>query len=252
MKNGNIKKEINWLLEEKYGGAKPSAFFKDVEKLKRGEPVDYVIGFVKFLGCRIDLSKRPLIPRPETECWTERAINELQIASGKLRVLDIFAGSGCVGIAILKNNPTARIKVDFAEKEKKFCEQIKINCSLNKINPKRHRIIQSDLFSKIKNKYDFVLANPPYVAETKKGKVQKSVLKWEPKDAVFSGKDGLFYAGKFLSQAEKFLNPGGKIYMEFDSWQKPKITAVLEQNKYKNYAFFKDQYNKFRYVIINK
>ncbi len=262
----NYIKEINWILWEKYKNKKGPLFFRDVEELERGEPVDYIIDFVNFLGCKIDLSKRPLIPRPETEYWAEKAIEEIgkrKIENGDLRVLDIFSGSGCIGVAVLKAYPELVEGVDFAEKEKRFCEQIKINCRINKINPKRYKIIQSDIFAKAKggyaphqNKfgtgYNYILANPPYVAEKRKKGVQKSVLKFEPKTAVFGGKDGLFYIKRFLAEAKKFLSPCGKIYMEFDSWQKLGIEKILKQNKYRNYGFFKDQFGKFRYVIIKQ
>ncbi len=246
-----MEKEINWILEEKYGGRKTPSFFRDLDKLKRGKQVDYVIGFVKFLNCKIDLSKRPLIPRPETEEWAGKAIGEIRkwkIENRNLRILDIFAGSGCIGTTLLKNVKNSF--VDFGEKEKRFCEQIKINAKINKINSKRYKIIQSDIFAEIKGKYDYILANPPYVAENKRNKVQKSVLKFEPKNSVFAGTDGLLYIKKFLSQARNFLNPKGKIYMEFDSWQKAKIEEILNKNRYKEWKFFKDQYGKWRYVVI--
>ncbi len=239
-------KEILWLLKEKYKGNKTSAFQLDVEKLRKGAHIDYLIGFVEFAGCRIDLSKKPFIPRPETEFWVEQATQKIQ--SPRSHILDMFAGSGCIGIAVLKHMPNAI--VDFAEKEKKFLEQIKINARLNGIDSKRYQVIQSDMFSKVKRKYDYIFANPPYIAESKKSKVQKSVLENEPRSALFGGKDGLLYVRQFLKEAKNHLNPNGKIYMEFDSFQKRPIEKVLKQNIYNNFEFFRDQYKKWRYVVI--
>jgi len=240
-----IKKEIVWLLKEKYFNKPSKKFDKDVERLKKGEPVDYVIGFTEFLGCKIDLSKKPLIPRSETEFWLEEELKNIK--TGK--ALDIFAGSGCIGVALLKNKPD--ILCDISEKDKKLVEQIKINCKLNNIDKKRYRVIQSDIFKNVNLKYDFIFANPPYIATTRKNKIQKSVLKYEPRQALFGGKDGLALINKFLKDAKKYLNDSGKIFMEFDYVQKKQIEKILKKYKYNNWEFKKDQYGKWRWVAIS-
>ncbi len=270
----SLQKEIRWLVEEKYGGKETKEAKKDIARLERGEHVDYVIGWVDFAGCKIDLSKKPLIPRPETEYWTEKAIREIEHShyafssrftpsaawgptrlgrkrsarAPLVRCLDVFAGSGCIGVVVLKHIPDSR--VDFGEKEKKLLKQIQINAKLNGIGTKRYRVFQSDIFSNIKGKYDYIFANPPYVAEIRKGRVQKSVLEQEPLNAVFGGKDGLYYIRKFLKETRAHLKPSGKIYMEFDSPQKQAIVKLLKQFGYTHFEFFKDQYGKWRYARI--
>ncbi|KKU36163.1 MAG: N5-glutamine S-adenosyl-L-methionine-dependent methyltransferase, partial [Candidatus Azambacteria bacterium GW2011_GWB1_46_27] len=192
------------------------------------------------------------------------------------------------GIAMLKHVPA--VVVDFAEKEKKFLEQIKLNARLNDLSPKRCKFIQSDIFSNISDVYcagaiyveegamgkrsfpkaetlkprgfkesrsddggyDYIFANPPYVAETRRAKVQKLVLKWEAPGAIFGGRDGLFYIRKFLKEAEKHLSAGGKIYMEFDSRQKNEIAGILKRLGYGNVNFYKDQYGRWRYLTAGK
>src|SRR5579864_4884463 len=113
-----MEREINWLLKEKYHGQPNAEFQEDVKRLQRGEPLDYVIGFKEFLGCKIDLSKKPLIPRPETEFWVSEVLP--QIKEGK--ALDIFSGSGCIGIAIMRHTDAV---CDFSDIE---TAQIKMNC----------------------------------------------------------------------------------------------------------------------------
>ena len=248
-----MQKEINWLLKEKYRGKPSAKFYNDIERLKKGEPLDYVIGFTEFLGCKIDLSKKPLIPRPETEYWARQAIENISydfssLKNRKITVLDMFAGSGCIGIATLKHIKNARAV--FAEKDQRAIYQIKINCALNNINKKRYRIIQSDTFKNITGKYDYIFANPPYIPTVRKNKIQASVLRYEPKAALFGGKDGLFYIRKFLAAAKNFLNDNGKIYMEFDSVQKKSIEFLLKKYNYTSWEFCKDQYGKVRYVVI--
>jgi len=202
------------------------------------QPIEYVRGFTNFLGCKIDLSKKPLIPRVETEFWVKKAIQNMSynyktFANRKTRVLDIFAGSGCIGIAVLKHIKNA--EVDFADIEDRGVG---------------HKTIKSDVFSNIKGKYDFIFANPPYIPTNNKNLIQKSVLKYEPRRALFGGGDGLFYIRKFLKQAKSHLNPAGKIYMEFDPPQKKEIEKLIKKFGYKNYEFHKDQYGKYRYVVI--
>lgn len=237
-------------MEEKYKGKPNKKFQKDVKRIKKGEPVDYVIGFKEFLGCKIDLSKRPLIPRKETEFWVAMAIDEIKkyYATKSIKCLDIFAGSGCIGVALLAN--VQNVLCDIAEKDKKLLGQIKLNLKNNFTKPSRYKVIGSDVFSKIKGKYDFILANPPYIATTRKNKVQKSVLKYEPKAALFAGKDGFTYIKKFLQEVKKHLNPGGQVFMEFDFVQKNDIEKLLKKLGYKDYEFKKDQYGKWRFLML--
>ena len=231
-------------------------------------PVEYEKGYTKFLNCKIDLRNRVFIPRIETEFWVKKAFKncKLQIANCKLKkvkILDIFAGSGCIGIAVLKNIKNSR--VDFADIDKRAIEQIKINLKLSRISPKRYKIYQSNtraerkvkkrfisstLFEKLKGKYDVIFANPPYVAKEKIKEVQPSVLKYEPKRAILAGKKGLFYIRKFLKEVKKFLKPDGIIYLEFDPEQKNEISNILKKENYKNSKFFKDQFKKWRWTRI--
>ncbi len=269
----NINNKINWILQEKYNGELTNKAKIDIERLKKGEPLDYIIGFVNFLGCKIDLSKRPLIPRVETGYWTDIAIKELKNQNRKLKILDMFSGSGCIGISIMRH--IGKATVVFADSQNNCIEQIKINCKINmrsifsslvrrnkinflsplslenKINKKRYKIIQSDVFKNVEGKFDYIFANPPYIPIKRKNKIQKSVLEYEPKEALFGGKEGFFYIRKFLASAKDFLNDEGRIYMEFDSIQKKEIEKLLRGLDYKNFKFYKDQYNKWRYVVIN-
>jgi release factor glutamine methyltransferase len=196
------------------------------KKGKLKSPLQYKKGFIRFLGCKINLSKKPFIPRIETEYWVGEAIRELRIKNRELRILDMFSGSGCIGVAVLKHIKNSY--VDFTDNDRKWIEQIKINLKLNKVSPKRYKIYKSDLFRNLKNRaYNVIFANPPYVAENRINEVQKSVLEYEPKKALFSGKKGLNHIERFLKEAKRFLKQEGIIYLEFDPKQKKEIEKIL-------------------------
>jgi len=293
----HLAREVKWLLDEKYEGALTQKAKRDIRRLKKGYPLPYLIGNQPFLNCKIDLAYKPLIPRPETEYWAEMLIKDLKPACRQagltqkpLKVLDMFSGSGCIGVAILKNIRTfdktsknlglenirtfdktsknlglenirtfdktsknlglKNIKVDFVDIEKKNLKQIKKNLKLNDID-ENYRIIKSDVFNNIGDRYDYIVANPPYIAYDDE-QIQFGVKKYEPQKALFSKNNGLEFIENFLSEANKYINKNGKIYMEFGSNQKKSVVALLEKYGYKDYKFYKDQYNKWRYVVINK
>ena len=245
-----LKKEEKWLLKEKYNGEKSSAFFADLKKLNTGTPLAYLIGNIPFLDCIIDLSFMPLIPRTETEFWVNDFIKQHQNKTS-IEILDIFSGSGCVGLGVLKN--LKNVNVDFAELNPEYIKQIKKNLKLNfSAIPKRWKIFKSNVFGNIPlKKYDVILANPPYIAKNRKKKVQNSVLKNENYSTLFANDNGLYFIKKIITEGQNYLKPSGEMWIEFDSWQVPLINEFLKKQKIKNYKFWVDQYNKKRVLIIN-
>lgn len=249
----SVDREIGWILQEKHGGKMTAAARKDIERLKAGEPLDHIIGFTEFLGCKILVGPDVLIPRPETELMAEEGIEEVHKVF-KVRkvckVLDMFAGSGAIGIAIMRHVKNAHVV--FAESETAAIKQIEKNCKLNNIAKRKYKIIRSDVFADITGTFDYIFANPPYIPNNPetRNKLQKSVINYEPHVALFGGEDGLFFIEKFFVQAKNFLNPDGKIYMEFDSPQKPAIAALLKKLKYQKWDFHRDQYGKWRWVVV--
>jgi release factor glutamine methyltransferase len=265
--NNNTKEDL-WLLHEKYEGKECPEFFEDLRRIESGEPVDYVIGFSMFLGAKIDLEHHPMIPRQETEWWVEKALNIIT-GSGlhpepkRLKILDLFAGSGCIGIALLKNLPD--VLVDFGEKDPLLIKQIEKNLEINNIpiagrgslTPSetfrsvtiRACVYESDVFQNIPpNKYDFIFANPPYISHDRKWQVAKPVLEHEPHLALFTQDDGLFFVKKLLNEAPTFLAENGKLFMEFDQWQKETIEELVAESKFQG-EFWKDQNEKWRVVM---
>lgn len=256
-KNSNsakFDKEILWLLEEKYHGEKTDAFFSDITRLEKGEPVDYVIGFTQFLGCHIDLSHSPLIPRTETEFWVEQAIQKIlknETRQKPIHCLDLFSGSGCIAIAILQHIKTATM--DLSDNKNSCLKQIQKNLVENMIEVSRVHIYKSDCLEDIpQKKYDYIFANPPYIAYGRENYVQKSVLEWEPADALFAEDDGFYYVKKIIDQSPSFLKRNGTLIIEFDSCQKEILEKKIISKKMYKSTFWKDQFGKWRVVILEK
>ena len=201
---------------------------------------------VDFLNCKIDLSFKPLVPRVETEYWLEKTIPFIKKHFKNhqaIKTLDIFSGSGCLGIALAKNIKKAI--VDFSDIDKNNIKQIKKNLKINNIKNYK-KVLLSDIFSNIAVKYDLILANPPYVPLSDTIKAP-----FEPLKAIKAGKDGLAIIKTFIAQSKNFLNPGGVFIMEYHSSQITKLKTMLKKHGFNNFEFHKDQYNRHRYVIVN-
>ncbi|HHD92084.1 MAG TPA: hypothetical protein ENL06_00455 [Candidatus Portnoybacteria bacterium] len=200
------------------------------------------------LGIKIDLSLGAFQPREETAEWVKEVIQEIEERSKEnptkiWRVLDIFAGSGFIGLSILKN--ISNSKVDFAEINPSFVQQIKLNLRLNQIDLSRVNVIQSDVFKNVSGQYDYVLANPPYVARRRKYLVQNSVLENDPLEALWGGEDGMKYIKILLEKANDYLLPSGRLYFEFSPEQKGKIEK-LTADKFR-VKLFKDSQGFWRW-----
>ncbi len=252
--NGIVSQEKKWLLAEKYNGVTTDEYEAECLLLEQGVPVAYLIGNIEFLGCHIDLSAKPLIPRAETEYWVDLFIKKLagtysEVELRNLNILDIFAGSGCIGIACAKHLGS---QVTIGELQPQNITQILKNTSHNKCITNTE-LIESDVFSNIPQKiYDFILANPPYIDHMDESNVQTSVLEHEDHIALFAEKKGLKFIYQLIDEAPMYLRTGGELWIEFDPWQTTLITTYLEKSNSWSHTYLKDQFEKDRVLILVK
>jgi len=253
--------EARWLFEEKYHFSRQQAIEKiehlrlhpeqtlatlpkdirhDLDQLILDVPVAYLIGWVKFLGCHIDLSLRPLIPRPETEEWVGRFLKETTAT----RVLDLCCGSGCIGVAVLKHLPNSR--VTFVDIDPQMLKQSRLNVEQNEIASERSRFLESDLFSGVTEKYDAILANPPYVDPF--GQFSPS-LRHEPERALFAQNHGFKLVEQIILNAQKYLNEGGALWIEFEADQAKRVQQVANSIGW-DVRVFQDQFGRDRFAIL--
>ncbi len=244
-----LSQEIAWLLKEKYQGEKTKGFFTDCTRLESGEPLAYIIGSIPFLGTTIYLNSKPLIPRVETEFWIEKLILYIKkrVSEGQrnITLLDLCAGSGCIGVAVA--NAIPEVTVHFVELEEEHLDTIKINCLSNSIDEKRFKLFQGDLFlveNKALKKYDYIVSNPPYI-DPKLNRTENSVRKFEPRNALYGGINGMELISKIIRQSASYLLKNGELWLEHEPEQAVLIKTVAS-NKFSTTTNF-DQYNVVRY-----
>lgn len=245
--------EMQWLLMEKYGGKKTDDFFADCRKLALGEPLAYLIGHVPFLNTTIYLDSRPLIPRPETEFWVSSVIEIIKTkqAGGlttdtPVSILDLCAGSGCIGVAIAANVPQSHLT--FSEIEQKHISTIAKNCQENKIDKNRCTIHHTSLFDGIDAKFDFIVSNPPYV-DASLNRVDPSVRDFEPHLALFGGAGGLDVIADIIKTAPAHLTRGGQLWLEHEPEQAVAIAELATTNGF-TITTHTDQYDIVRYSTL--
>lgn len=207
------REDVEALIKDKYQGDRGADMAHDLARLMRGEPLAYVIGWIPFLGLTIHLDSRPLIPRPETEWWTEKLIHELQQTYGtnEFRLLDLCAGSGAIGLAVLKAFPHAQ--VSFGELEEAHAALIRKNIETNNLPDADIRA--SDLFASFEGEtFDVIVTNPPYIPEGRE--LPSSVTLYEPSVALYGGDDGLSLIRRIVKEARNHLRPDGSLWIEAD------------------------------------
>lgn len=240
--------ERELLIRDKYQGDATADLTEDLERLATGEPLAYVIGWMPFLGLRIGLDSHPLIPRPETEWWTEQLLKDLKdrFDEAPFSFLDLCAGSGAIGLAVLAAFPGA--KVSFAEVVPAHVEQIRKNIETNKLDASRAIVRESDLFSAFAyERFDVVASNPPYVPAERL--LDSSVTEHEPAEALYSGTDGLDLIRRIAHDAHTHLSPKSVLWMECDVANIDEASTLLMDNGFGHVEIRTDLYGRPRIVV---
>lgn len=222
-----------------------------VKRRLNGEPVAYILGYKDFMGLRFKVNKNVLIPRPETEEMVERIMNhELRIMNhGKLKILDVGTGSGCIAVSLAKQLQISNIKYQITGSDisKAALKVAKQNAKAHKV---KVRFVLSDLLNNVKGKFDILIANLPYVPATDYAKL-KSGLKYEPKNAIFVKEQGLYQIRRLLQQIASLKYRPSLAYLEFDPRQKNILTSLIKKFLTKGQAnFYKDYAGHWRFVEI--
>lgn len=235
------------MLDEKYNGVQSAAFEADKERLASGEPLAYVIGYQPFLGLKIYLDSKPLIPRPETEWWTEKLISKLTPGEKPIRVLDLCAGSGAIGCAILARVPQAQVY--FSEIDSAHSETIIKNIRENNLDLSRAVLNIGDLFAAFpKETFDVIACNPPYIPVDRE--LEPSVDHFEPHLALFGGGDGLALIRRIAIELSKHLSKTGVAWIEVDTEHATQAAGPFEEQGF-TVEIRTDQYRRPRLLVVS-
>ena len=224
-----------------------------LQRRLKGEPVQYIVGQIEFLGLTIKVGRGVLIPRPETELLVEEAIkavmrNKISVASkeknalrvtqrASLSVLDLCTGSGCIALSLAKEFPDAEVYGTDLSKE--ALVYAKKNAKANDI--KNVTFLQGSLFEPVKGKaYDLITANPPYIRRSELETLQREIRDWEPISALDGGEDGMDFYRTILSSADKFLNPGGSLFLELGYDQAEAVKKVAKRQGFLDLTVIND------------
>ena len=193
-----------------------------------GRPLWYIIGDTDFCGYTIKVDERVLIPRPETE---EMAMMAVAVAEEGNNILDLCTGSGALAIAIYKEleKSNRKVKMTAVDISADALALAKENAEANEAEI---LFIQSDLFSRIRGRFDVIVTNPPYIPTAEIDTLQREVKEYEPRLALDGGADGLDIYRRIAAEASKYLNRGGTLIMEVGAGQAAEIVKMFRGNAY--------------------
>lgn len=237
--NGAVKQELLEELEEV------------LLKREQRVPLQYLMGECEFMGFDFSVDERVLIPRQDTECLVELAVEDIrniktqnrcefnnaedQKNEQKVKVLDLCTGSGCIGISVKKLCQNTEVTLaDISEGAlavaKKNAENLNANVTL----------IRGNLFENIEGRFDYILSNPPYIPSPVIQGLMPEVKDHEPRLALDGEEDGLAFYRKIIEQAPDYLNSNGRIYFEIGAEQGEDMIRFMTDRGFSEVKVHKD------------
>ena len=207
-----------------------------VRRRSRREPVAYITGTRGFWSLDLQVDRRVLIPRPETELLIEKALDFLK-PFRQPRIVDVGTGSGCIALTLAKERPDARVlAIDTSPDALAVAaanrDRLELPVTLQR----------GDLLQGVEGPFDLIVSNPPYIASGEIAGLMPDVARHEPRLALDGGPDGLDLIRRLLDRCAQpgVLAPGGRIYLEIGIHQAPAVIAELERRGFVDVAARKD------------
>lgn len=220
-----------------------------IARLKKNEPIQYVIGTETFCGWTFEVDGNVLIPRPETQELVHWIVADWK-SDASCRLLDVGTGSGCIAISLSKLLEGAEVEAwDISEgalqvarrnADRNGAQVLFRQVDVLKARPEGHR-------------YDVIVSNPPYITEREKQDMEANVLDWEPHTALFvPDADPLLFYRRIAELGVSMLNEGGTLYFEINRAYGEETVRMLEGLGYKQIELRKDDWGNDRMIKANR
>lgn len=215
--------------------------WKEVEdilaRLKQREPLQYILQEAPFCGLSFHVEKGVLIPRPETEELVEWIVSDCQKA-GKVRILDIGTGSGCIPVTLVERLPEAEVASCDISAEALRVAAANVKRYGDKVTLFQADILQDELPD---CQVDVLVSNPPYITDSERKDMEANVLDWEPELALFvPDTDPLRFYRRIAQKGLDWLTEGGALYFEINRAYGAETVRMLEECGYRDIALRKD------------
>ena len=207
-----------------------------------GEPVAYLIGEWEFYGLPLDISPAVLIPRPDTEVLATKLIDAAR-GAGSCRILDLCAGSGCIGLAAAANLPNARVLLgEYDEEALKICRQ---NIRRNRLTSRvaSLKLDAREKPSRTLGEFRFLVSNPPYIPSADIETLDASVREHEPRLALDGGEDGLDFYRVICEKWRDVLCENGMLFFEVGIGQADSVLRIMRSSGFGDIQIVKDLNN---------
>jgi release factor glutamine methyltransferase len=210
-----------------------------VDRHLAGEPVAYLIGEWEFYGLPLDISTDVLIPRPDTEVLVDQALEYIK-PLGECRVLDLCAGSGCIGLAVASQAPQSRVVLgEYYDGPLKICRQnIRRNGLSGRVVPMQVDALGEP--SRALGEFNCIISNPPYIPHADIETLDVSVKDYEPVTALNGGEDGLDFYRNISAKWKDALVPDGKMFFEVGIVQADSVLRIMRAEGFGDIQVIKD------------
>ena len=218
-------------------------------RLKKEEPIQYILGKTEFYGFPFMVNENTLIPRPETEELVEWVIQEINKKQELLSILDIGTGTGCIPISLKKHvSKTSVSAIDISEEALSIARE---NAALNETDI---RFMLDDLFSPSASlhdsRYDLIISNPPYILIEEKSSLDAEVSEFEPDLALFCESTEKIY-NAILEFSEAYLAKKGVVFLELHEIHAGEAKQIFDSQNWTAYVE-KDYDKKERFLVAKK